>query len=451
MSSLAYLGIIVFIFFTEIVRQKKTIFDFLSFFNILFCLMLPLPAFLLATNLVKKTSELSFNLNVNDVQILLAIFLGYLTIFVGFYSQGAIKYGKALKIEWRDRQVILTIAIFLLLLSTVAIHIYAAQFGGVVNAMSQATSIRTNTAEGAGPLSFFKHFMFLSYLASYLLASLILLKPRKKYRFFFYSAFVLSAINSIIAATTTGGRGHLIFYFLIFYLRRVIVSKKIPWLFTIILFMTGGLLILYGKTFFFSLSAIKDGFGAVQEVFLEGLDSQEPDKGSFLDDLVSNFSYPLYSLQAAFHTEYPQRLFVDWIYGIVAFLPERLLNVDVPDTISTLNTIYIVGNDEFEIPTGMFAFGIYSLSWLGLIIVCFSYGWIGRYLQTLLYQHIWDTSWMPFVYVMTAQMWIDYFTAGDPRIFLFADFWALFGLFILFTIGSKISLVRYSHHSKNTV
>jgi hypothetical protein len=57
---------------------------------------------------------------------------------------------------------------------------------------------------------------------------------------------------------------------------------------------------------------------------------------------------------------------------------------------------------------------------------------------------------MPFIYVMLAQIWIDFFTSGDPGIFLFADFGFLVAIFILLVIGSKITITKSSKKSSYT-
>lgn len=449
MLAVAYLGLTLFIILIEIFRKKKVVFDFWSFFNFIFCLMYSIPAFLMSANLGVKgvTNTGGFKFNINDAQVLLAIFLGYFTILIGFRSASAQNNARKIILSWRSEKMILKVAIFLLLFSCVSVQIYASQFGGVITAISKATFIRTAVAEG-GILVFFKHFMFLSFCASYLLAALIFYQKRRKHKLFLYTAFVISVICTVIGVTITGGRAHLIIYFLTFYLVKVIVNNKVPWLLTISLLLPSILFVLYGKAFFFSLSGIKDGFDAVRELFVAGIESQSEQSEGF-SNLVGNFSYQIYSLKAALSTDYPQRLFIDWYYGIVSFLPERLLNIQLPETISTLNTTYITGTNEFKIPTGMFAFGIYSFSWPGLIVVCFAYGWIGSFLETICYNHLFKAYWMPFIYVMSAQIWIDFFTSGDPGIFLFAYFGYLLSIFILFIMGSKISIGKEKNY-RNT-
>ncbi|WP_414621934.1 O-antigen polymerase [Calothrix sp. CCY 0018] len=444
MLAIAYLGLTLFILFIEIVRKKKVVFDFLSFFNLMFCLMYPFPAFLMSANLAFDGSEYTgaFKFSIYDAQVLLAIFLGYFVIIIGFYSISAKNYARKTTVTWQGDKQILRIAIFLLLFSCISVQIYAYQFGGLMSAISKATFIRTAVAEG-GTLVFFKHFMFLSFCPSYLLAAFIFDKKTRKHKLFLYTAFVISAFSTVIGVTITGGRAHLIIYFLTFYLVKIIVSKKVPWLLTISLLLPSILFILYGKAFFFSLSGIKDGFDSVLELLVTSIESQSEDSDGF-SSLVANFSYQIYSLKAALEADLPLRLFIDWYYGIISFLPERLIEVEIPETLSTFNTRYIAGNNDFMIPTGMFAFGIYSLSWPGLIIVCFIYGWVGCFLENFFYNNLNQAAWMPFLYVMAAQIWIDFFTAGDPEIFLFADFGYLLSIFILFAVGSRISINKFS-------
>jgi oligosaccharide repeat unit polymerase len=450
MLAVAYLGLTLFIIFIEIFRTKKVLFDFWTFLNLIFCLMYTLPAFVMSANLGVDGIEHTggFKFSIYDAQVLFAVFLGYFSTLVGFHSVSAQNNANRIIILWRSEKTILRIAIFLLLFSCISVQIYASQFGGVMNAISQATLIRSSVAEG-GALVFFKHFMFLSFCASYLLAALIFYQKRIKHKLFLYSAFVISAICTVVGVTITGGRAHLIIYFLTFYLVQVIINKKIPWILTICLLLPSILFILYGKAFFFSLSGIKNGLDTVVEMFIAGMESQSESSDGFRD-LVNNFSYQIYSLKAALSFDYPQRLFIDWYYGIITFLPERLLNIEVPETISPLNTAYITGTNEYTIPTGMFAFAIYSFSWPGLIFVSFVYGWIGCFIETICYNHLLKAYWMPFIYVMLAQIWIDFFTSGDPGIFLFADFGFLVAIFILLVIGSKITITKSSKKSSYT-
>ncbi|NJL51558.1 MAG: hypothetical protein HC930_03895 [Hydrococcus sp. SU_1_0] len=151
------------------------------------------------------------------------------------------------------------------------------------------------------------------------------------------------------------------------------------------------------------------------------------------------FSYGFTSLYAASKEYYPLRLLGDWLYGIGSFLPDRLLKVTVPDTVSTYNTQFLAGDTDYEIPAGFIASCIYSWSWVGVTVFSFAYGWLGRYLQTIIYRHLYKMFWFPFLYAAVAQAWCDFFASGDPRIFLQANFCVLISLFLLLVFCMKIS------------
>ncbi len=202
------------------------------------------------------------------------------------------------------------------------------------------------------------------------------------------------------------------------------------------------LFLLYGKAFFFSLTAIPDGFVAVVETFVNAIESQPDSEGFSLYKLMGNFSYPVNSLDVAFEKIYQERFFLDWIYGFVSFIPQRLINLNLPPRSAAVNTEYLVGPVTYSIPPGFLAFSIYSMSWPGLIILCWVYGWIGRYLQTILINHMNQIYWIPFLFVLTFVTWADYQPSGDPEIFLKAYFWFFASSIILIFVLSRITLIK---------
>ncbi|MBA3920872.1 MAG: hypothetical protein H0X31_03810, partial [Nostocaceae cyanobacterium] len=137
--------------------------------------------------------------------------------------------------------------------------------------------------------------------------------------------------------------------------------------------------------------------------------------------------------------------FIDWYYGFLSFLPEKLVGIAHPNSVTFYNTQYIAGDVSYSIPPGMLASGVYSMSWPGLFIACFTYGWIGRYLQTILDNHIHNILWMPYIYVATSQVWADFQVSGDPAIYLTINFWFLIPFCLLIFPLSKISFDR-NHH-----
>lgn len=437
----AYLVLLFLIAFIEIVRKKINKFDFLTLFNIYFSLMYPLPAFLLAVDFENSASDvgLGISLYTNNIQTALAIFTGYFIVLIGFYSNSAYRWGNNIIIKARgNHSTVIIYAIILLLLSCLSIYIYGLQYGGFLNALANTALIRVQAVEG-GPLVFFKHFTLFSIFASYLLGSFVFIKKMKEGRVFLYIVFVFSTFVALTAITLTGGRAYLINYLLVFYLVYILKNRKISWIFATLFVCLAALMLFYIRILFFSLTALSDGYSAVINTFLDSITSNSANDFNFYN-FIQNFQFPIYSLDVAFSKNYELRWFVDLIYGFTSLIPDRFLGTEQPESIMYYNTLYIIGNRDFAIPTGFLAFGVYSLWWPGLIVVCFLYGWIGRYLQTILNKHIHEVFWMPFIYVVIAQMWMD-FVPSDPETFLQGYFSFLIAIFFLFAIASKFFII----------
>ncbi|MFB2918981.1 O-antigen polymerase [Aerosakkonema funiforme] len=454
MIAVTYMATIVFIFLMEFVRKKDTLFDFLSWFNVIFCLSYPFPAFLLEANFNQQAIEMMYDSRTrytSNLQTTVAIFLGYLCVMVGFYAKSATKYGKYFSIQQNKDGKIILCAIGLLLFACLSIQIYGSQYGGVLVALTQTNLIRAGVVE-SGPLVFFKQFIFTSFFASYLLASIVFIRRPKKFRIILLVIFAFSVVVAFVAATLSSGRIPLINYFLGFYLVSVVYRGKLSLSITIPAMIGVFLFILYGKVLFFSLTAIPRGLDAVIETFTQAIQN-DTSSGGGLYSLMGNFVYPVHSLDSAFKEVYEPRLFVDWIYGFMALIPSRILDglfgIEVPPTTSDLNSEFVLEVRTTTIPPGVLAFSIYSMSWFGLIIFCFLYGWFGRYLQSILLRYIRDIYWMPFFYVLTLQVWTDYTPTGDPRLYLINYFWFLLSSTLLLLGIGKISLTKLPKESAN--
>ncbi|ARV62584.1 hypothetical protein BZZ01_31660 [Nostocales cyanobacterium HT-58-2] len=450
MLSLAYLGLMVFIAFLEITRHKAKKIDFLTLFNITYCLMYPLPAFFLDAAW-GNSSEIWFNdtFYISNLQTALAIFAGYFLVIIGFSSKSAEKLGKNIVIKNRSKKTVIIYAIFLLLFACLSIYLYSLQYGGFLVALSKTNLIRAGAEEHTGGLLFFKRFLYCSFFASYLLGSYVIFNKIKKRRSFLITIFLISLIVSLIAFLLSGARAPLINFILVFYLGYVLKTEKFSWVFVILVICVSAGFVFYGKIIFFSLTALPDGLSAVVNKFVETKNNQ-PDSGGFsFYGLIKNFVYPVYSLDTAFTQVYQPRFFWDWFYGFASLIPEKLTGIQIPETISYDNTYYIVKTNEYSIQPGFLAFGVYCMSWPGLIVTCITFGWIGRYLQSILTNHLNKIFYIPFLYIFTAQMWLDFQILGSPQDFFQANFWAFLSIKFLLFFVDKISIMSYLNHKMN--
>lgn len=445
MIAVAHIGLIVFIIFTEFVRKKEQAFDFFTIFNVFFCLLYPISVLMLMINGESSKLEVLYGSPsyIVNIQTTLAIFLGYFCVALGFNSKSAKLFGENITIKSRSNTHVIIYAVLLLLFSCIAIYIYGAQYGGILEALSKTILIRSNAVE-SGSLVFFKHFIRGSFLASYLLASLVLYFKHKPLKFILYPVFIFSVTVSFLAAMLSSGRGFLINYFLAFYLVYLLKTKKVlSWSFIPIVVLAGVFLI-NGKTFFLSLTALPDGLDAFWKTFNNFLYEEEASESGF-SEFMNNFSYTIPSLDHAFEREYQMRLFIDWFYGFIYLIPERIFNITKPESISFYNTFYITGANDYEVPTGLLAFGVYSMWWPGLILVSFIFGWIGRYLQAICNKQFQKIHWAEFIYVFFVQIWIDIFMFGDPKVFVSAHFVSFLSIFLLLALTCKISWIKKNH------
>ena len=446
----AYLGLLIFILFFEVIRKKSNKIDFLTVFNIIFLLLYPMPAFFLEADFDNSTAKMMFNgvTYKSNIQTAIAIFIGYFIVILGFYSNSAKKIAKKIKIQSSNNKIVIGYTIILLLLSSLSICIYSLQYGSLLDALSKTILIRSNAVD-SGNLVFVKHFIFTSFFASYILASFAFKGKNSQRRLFLDSIFLLSVFLSLFGSILLAGRTNIAYYMGCFYFTSVIQGKRISWFIIIPALWFICLFVLYGKAFFFSLSGLPDGFDAVVEKFVEA--TEDPAAKSNFDfyDFINNFSYPIHSLDAALNKEYEWRLFIDWWYGLISLLPEKVFHIQKPVQVNENNTFYILGTANFDIPPGLLAYSIYTMSWTGLIIVCYIYGWLGRYLQTIIYKHMDRISWMPFIYGATAQVWVDFLVSGSPEVYMQTNIWYVTSIVLLLSIVVKVSINPHSRIHQN--
>ncbi|MEG4320538.1 MULTISPECIES: hypothetical protein [unclassified Microcoleus] len=440
----AYLVLLFIIPLIEIFRRKENPIDFLTMFNCAFIMWYVLPAFLIAFDPENTVTGSWINIigYTNKIQTALAIFVGYFFVLIGFYSKSAKKFGQRIVVNARNNLMILGYAIFLLLFSAMSVQIYSSAFGGVVNAITQSIAVRSGT-EQAGSLGFFIRFLGAASFSSYLLCAFVFTKDikTKTGKLLIILSFAFSLVVTVSSFLVRAGRFDVLYYFLGFYQIYILKTRKIPWLFSVILVVLMVLFLFYGKNLFSSLAAIPDGIDAVIDRFNKSAEGSTDGEGFSLYKFMDNFFFTVFSLDTAFGADYEIRWFVDLIYGFLSLVPDRLLGTESPETILAYNTRYITGAFDYSIPTGFLAFGIYSLWWPGLIIVCLTYGWLGGYLQSVMEKHIQDVFWMPSFYTAVAQIWAIMQTA-DPETFLQSQFILLVSSTLLILVGTKISILR---------
>lgn len=454
MLAIAYLGLILFILFIEIVRSKPDKIDFLSLFHVFFFIWYPLPAFVLdTTQYFNSNSILMLKFDnptyTSNPQTALAIFLGYFFVLIGFYSKSAKGLAQKIVIKSNSSTNLMIYAVLLLLFACISMYIYSSEQGGLLNAISQAMLFRISpehNLESGSKLLFFQKLTYYSFYASYLIGALIFFNKHKKYKLLLYILFTFSVIISLLAAIMESGRQQIINYFVIFYLGYALRTKKIHLKIIFIIITLSIPFILYGKNFFFSLTALPDGLEAFADRFITSIQTTSSNDQLDFYTFLTGFAYPVHSLDAAFTNNYDLRLFVDFFLAIADLIPQELFGLEAPKTILDYNSYFVAQTNEYTVPPGFLAFAIYSMSWTGLMIFCCCFGWVGRYLQTICNRHLHTICWMPFFYAITARFWTDFCGSGDPQYFIKGYFCYLTSSFVLIFIVHKTSWLKHNKH-----
>lgn len=436
MLSINYLLLFLTIICVEITRKKSNLLDFLTYFHLNFVLFCVFPGFTLS----KITGTLhgdSLTLQSN-IQILIAVYLGYFLVLLGFYSKSAIKVAKKITIKQYSDHTILKISNYLLIFVGISVVIYSAQYGGFINAISQSAAIRSGKVE-SGSLVLFKTLFDGAEYSSYFLASLAFFSIKSKKNVILYLKLGLSIILSLMTMLMKSSRASIVRYFIGFALAYIIYKKKIPWVSMTIFIVIAMAVVLYGDPLFASLSSIPNGYDSFVADFSQRLavETNHNAGDSFEYELVEKFDHPIQSLDTAFNNEYQFRWFSDFIFGFTSLLPSRLIPIKTPKNISYLNTFLSLGHNDWTRPPGFLALGIYSMSWMGLVIICFCYGWLGCCLQTILSKDENNQPWISFLYVIIMNIWSHLITTGDPALVIRGNVVFLLSIFFIFSFSRK--------------
>jgi hypothetical protein len=433
----------------QIFRRKRTHADFFFFFSIIYFLMYPLTGFLLELNVLdSQNSPLNYKAPwyTSNFGSASSVVIGYALAFLGFNSRSATSLGNSMLVESKSDKTITIIGLIVLTISLLAIALYVPQFGGLLSAVSNTQLIRDQRKgfEG-GSMVLFKHFMAFGIFASYLFICLRLIKRTPDYKKLLFLALPTALGCGLLSVLLEGSRGIMITFFLGFYIIYIARTKKLALSLAIPGVLVLMLYIYFGKALTFSLTSLPDGPNAVVEKFRLVLDDQ-PDEGIEPFKFLWNFAFGFHSLDTALEAEYELRYGTDWIYAFLQLLPERLLGITVPNTVSALNSKLVLGigagDADYTIPPALLAYGFYFFSWPGLIFLCYTYGWVGQFIETVTSNHLRTVFWMPMVYFILLKIWVEYGFTGDPRIAIMANFWSWVPLAVLFIFGSRVTFLQ---------
>jgi hypothetical protein len=418
--------LLIFIIISELYRKKRLRFDYLSLYNLYFLLIYIIPAILLAFDFQNSASKYVL-VHINQkirLETVIAILMSYVLVTVGFYLKSSKELGSCVIIKYnknvfKDIQFV----IFLLVLSILSIYTYSNSYGGIINTIALASDIRAGIIV-ADKFAFTKHFILASIFSLYIIYCLLYIYNIKVKRKLLYILLGISIIIIIISLFVFSGRGAIINIFVVLLLVNMLVRKKVGIIKMVSFFLIVYTVSHYGDRLFISMAAYPNsGVKGVVSVFksleIGGKDYTIVQR---IYDFFKNFQFAIISLDVSFKNidTMSFRFFVDWIYIPITLIPTKLFNIKefLPKSISVINTYYIVGIYAKTVPPGYIAYGIYSLSWFGLFFYSFIYGWVLRFVQSIIINNIKESYIMYLLYVVIGMWLTSGFLNGDPQILI---------------------------------
>jgi len=305
-------------------------------------------------------------------------------------------------------------SIICLAVTIISTLIYSFQHGGLIRAISLAEQIRAGEIEG-GSLVFFKNFLPFAYISFLMMFSIVLEEITNDSNISSKSILMLCLSGIILfwVILLLAGRIRIISAVAIIYLSiknhtgKHHIKYFIP-LLTITVFVG-----LFGNALYqYLLTENIRTIISFKDNLLVGIYST----------IISEFSHMYISLSVAIQYEGTSRIMIDWVLGLLHLTPQRLVPIQVPGTISHVNTFLTRGEYTSEIIPGIVAFSWYSGSWFGPMIGGISYGLLGRICEDTL-DKVQQSPLKHIIYYSVAMIWgFTFIRSGDPRILFKQNF-----------------------------
>ena len=206
--------------------------------------------------------------------------------------------------------------------------------------------------------------------------------------------------------------------------KRIVVNQYMLLVIAVMCFF-----LLYGR-FVFAYYLFSDRPGEMFYVIKESMASVSG--WGIVKDLLSNFSSPYLSLDASLFALETRtlnyRYFVDIPMGVLFYL--RMIGVNMGDTVAYYNTYILTGQTISHVPPAIIGLGIYSLGFIGIIIVSALYGILLRIVRALFLGT--EKSPIFMMYRIVSGMLIGVFvSSGEPRLLVLKSLPIILGMIVM--------------------
>lgn len=419
----------------KIARSRKiTIMNMCSVMYILSLCVMPAIVLFGYTNGLSFTNSIVFEEKTVWTfysQLILTI-IGYLILHFGY----RIKQKESKAYTSFTEQKNLLISVIFSLISAVSLYLWASGYGGINGLLASANQIRAGWVSSSNSFAFFKHFVPVSLLASWMLFNMIIRKEAKG-AFAKIGILILLLCNvalSSIYIQANDGRLLLavyIFLFFVLYLKHQYEIKKAN---------IAPLLLKFGIVFIIVVLILFNADTILSIMRNDSSVSTESGNSNLLNTVTKEFSFIISGTQTALiqNSSDDGKLMIvnDVVNGVFAWLPTSLKPIKLED-VWDYNTRIINTGGYGQSPTSIVAQSIYDLSLFGIIIIPLIYGILIKKIENVLEKrkgHVfYDT-----VYVVLGY----YLCKGLPYFSLYNIMINTFFIFIAIIIYNVIQKIK---------
>lgn len=387
-THLCLITVVYFIFaLIAIVREIKRILAYRHIFmssicKLMYVVLLVIVPGMMFCGYISQGSSKYFNY---DVSYAWTYYVGAILTIVAY-----VMFGFGYKIKQRGvrdhycetRTKVLLLSTLCIGISIISLVLWASVFCGISQLLIDANSIRAGFIGSSGGKTFFKHFVPLSLLSSFLLYNYLFVERSYERAIEAVYAFVLlvpSIFISFVYIIANDGRMLAGIYLLLFFMIQMKYSYEIQG--RSLRKIGFGLLILCVAA---SIIIIKS-----DEIFriLKGATVVATQKRGFLYTITNEFSFIQSGLLTSIVTRVEETrsltIVNDIINGLFAWLPTSLKPI-IMDDVWDINTALLNSGSYGQAPTTIVAQSVYDLGIMGVFVIPAFYGFIIRKLENII-------------------------------------------------------------------
>jgi hypothetical protein len=416
----SYLVLALAIVVIELWRKKRLVFDYLTYFNAIFVL-----AYVVTPVLLHHYSENAVYIRWLD-EIFLLTLISYLSALSGWVLGGT---STRRYIEVDEGKVIKTINRYTILVVLVAVF-YITSKGGVISLLVSGALVRYGYEDPtATSFDFLQNVYSAAEIVTYVLFAMRLSNRYRPYRRLIGWNYLLVLSFYVLYMLSTSSRGAIanaliVHFMILIYFRGGFVRFAVPLLFILVV------LTLYGKQLFFAIASFVRGDSFIEAfTILDEARNAGAYVNPVIEKVLKEFTHSIDSLipvvSGTYMIEYTY--FSDFFLSLLRVIPQRIVMqfVELPATISTINTSVLTGEKIASIPPGLMGHFYHSLSLVGIVVGFFAYGLIGRKISDRIADAVRGNDVAYAVYVYTALMFGFFVANGDPNVYFYSVLWPL--------------------------